>query len=72
MNIPLPENVLQSDGGMVSCWIKLYTENPSRIYYYEIGILSVLAPSAEYQLQVNCQLYRAKNACDEAAIDMQL
>ena len=82
MEISLPENILQSeiplppDGGIVICWIKLYTANPNRIYYYKIRIMSVLVKldhsDEGYQLQVNCQLYRARHACDEVTIDMHL
>ncbi len=82
MEIPLPANILQSEiplppnGGMVICWIKLYTADPNWIYYHKIRIMSVLVKPDHsdegYQLQVNCQLYRARHACDEITIDMRL
>ena len=82
MEISLPENILQTEiplppnGGIVICWIKFYTANPNQIYYYKIRIMSVLVKldhSVEgYQLQVNSQLYRVKNACDEVTINMCL
>ncbi len=82
MDIFLAANILQSEvplppnGGKVICWIKLYTTDPNRIYYYKIRIMSVLVKSdhsdERYQLQVNCQLYRPRHACDEITIDMHL